>query len=113
MTIIEGILILIIIALIVFFIYYFFRGTKGPVSITRPLESRVDEYLDRRLDLLIDEYSLITQPKLKKFREEKEKTLTEEEVKVATLKQFGQEMSTTMTEMETRLDALEKEFAGE
>ncbi len=113
MTILEGILILIIIALIAFFIYYFFRGTRGPVAITRPLESRVDEYLDRRLDLLIDEYALITQPKVKRFREEKEKTLTEEEVKVATLKQFGQEMTTTMAEMETRLNALEKEFAGE
>ena len=96
-----------------FFIYYFFRGTAGPVAITRPLESRVDEYLDRRLDLLIDEYSLITQPKVRKFRAEKEKPLTEEEAKVATLKQFEQEMTATMTEMEKRLDVLEKELAGE
>ena len=47
MTVLEAILVIIIIALIAFFLYYFFRGSGGQVSISRPMESRVDMYLDR------------------------------------------------------------------
>jgi hypothetical protein len=103
------ILVIIIIALIAFFFYYFFRGSSGPVSISRPMESRVDMYLDRRFDLLMEEYSLITKPKLSKYRAEKEPSLLDEEGKIEALKQFKEDMTETLTEMEKRLDVLEKE----
>ncbi|MDG6256323.1 MAG: hypothetical protein QCH35_01865 [Methanomicrobiaceae archaeon] len=109
MTILEIILIIAIIALIAFFLYYFFRGSGGRVSISRPMESRVDMYLDRRFDLLMDEYSLITKPKLRAFKAEKDPYLSEEEGKAERLKIFRDEMTATMAEMEKRLDVLEAE----
>lgn len=112
MTIFEFILILAVIILIAFILFYYFRGSTGHVAITRPLESRVDEYLDRRLEALMEDYSLVTQARLKRFRAEKESPLMEEEAKVAELKQFEQEMTTTLTNLEKRLDALETELAG-
>jgi hypothetical protein len=107
------ILVIIIIALIAFFFYYFFRGAAGPVSIARPMESRVDMYLDRRFDLLMEEYSLITKPKLRKYRAEKEPSLLEEEGKIEALKQFQEDMTATLAEMEKRLDVLEAEFTAD
>jgi hypothetical protein len=109
MTVLEIILVIAIIVLIAFFLYYFFRGSAGPVSISRPMESRVDMYLDRRFDLLMEEYSLITKPKLRKYRAEKEPDLAEEEAKVEALKRFKEDMNATLTDMEKRLDVLEKE----
>lgn len=113
MTILEIILVIAIVALIAFFLYYFFRGSSGPVSISRPIESRVDMYLDRRFDLLMEEYSLITKPKLKKYRAEKEPALLEEEGKIEGLKRFKEEMAATLSDMEKRLDVLEKEFEAD
>ena len=109
MTILEIILVIAVIALIAFFLYYFFRGSAGPVSISRPMESRVDMYLDRRFDLLMEEYSLITKPKLRKYRAEKEPALLEEEGRIEDLKRFKGEMTETLADMEKRLDVLEKE----
>jgi hypothetical protein len=112
-TVFEIILILIILGLIAFVIYYFFRGSAGNVSISRPMESRVDEYMDRRFDAVMEEYSLITKPRLKSYKAEKEVPLARDESRVTALKQFEDDMTSTLTEMETRLDALEKELAGD
>jgi len=103
------ILVIVIIALIAFFLYYFFRGSSGPISLSRPMESRVDLYLDRRLDQLMEEYSLITKPKLNTFKAEKATELSEDELKVERLKRFRDEMTATLSEMEKRLDVLEAE----
>jgi hypothetical protein len=73
------------------------------------MESRVDMYLDRRFDLLMEEYSLITKPKLRKYRAEKEPALLEEEGRIEDLKRFKGEMTETLADMEKRLDVLEKE----
>ena len=113
MTILDFILALIIIGLIVFIIYYFFRGSGGKVSLARPMESRVDEYLDRRFEYLMDEYSLVRQPRMRRFRNEKEPELSGQETKVEALKQFEEELGTQLLDMEKRLDALEKELAGD
>jgi hypothetical protein len=112
-TPLEIILIIVIIALIAFVLYYFFRGSSGPVSISRPMESRVDMYLDRRLDLMMEEYSLITKPKLRRFKAEKDPALQEDEEKVEALAQFREDMTATLTEMEKRLDVLEEEFKAD
>jgi len=71
MTIVEGLLVLILIILIAFTLYYYFRGSTGKLEISRPLESRVDEYLDRRFDLLIEEWSLVRRLQAEQFRDEK------------------------------------------
>jgi len=108
-TVLEIILVIAIIALIAFFLYYFFRGSGGRISVSRPMESRVDMYLDRRFDLLMEEYSLITKPKLRAFKAEKEPDLSEEEGKAEGLKKFRDEMTATLAEMEKKLDVLEAE----
>jgi len=70
MTIVEGLLVLILVILIAFVLYYYFRGSTGKLEISRPLESRVDEYLDRRFDLLVEEWSLVRRPEAERFRDE-------------------------------------------
>ena len=50
MTPLEAALIIIVVAILLFFIYYYWKGAKGDVSLARPVESRVDEYLDRRFE---------------------------------------------------------------
>jgi len=109
MTGLEALLIILIIALIAFLIYYFFRGSSGKVSITRPMESRVDEYLDRRFDQMISEWSLMNKYQVKTFRDKKEKVLTSEEGKVEVLKDFEHDMIDTLARLEERLNALEKQ----
>lgn len=53
MTLIEILLIILILLVVDFLLFWFFQGSSGRVSLRRPVESRVDEYLDRRfLDLL-------------------------------------------------------------
>ncbi|NYT07457.1 MAG: hypothetical protein GKC05_04290 [Methanomicrobiales archaeon] len=110
MTPLEAALIVIIVAILLFLIYYYWRGTKGEVSLSRPVESRVDEYLDRRFELMIDEWSLVSRTKLQSFRDAKEEILTKDETRVAALKDFREEMSENLVRMEGRLDALEKQI---
>lgn len=110
MTIVEALLVIIIIALIAFLIYYYFRGTAGKVSISKPMESRVDEYLDRRFELMIDEWSLINRTRLQSFREAKEEILSRDETRVAALKDFREQMSENLVRLEERLNALEKQI---
>ena len=109
MTILEALLIIIIIALIAFVIYYYFRGTSGKVSITRPMESRVDEYLDRRFEQMVSEWSLMNKYQVRSFKDKKEKVLADQENKVEVLKDFEHDMIDTLARLEERLNALEKQ----
>jgi hypothetical protein len=110
MTALEAFLVIIIILLIAFLIYYYFRGSSGQVSITRPMESRVDEYLDRRFELMIEEWSLVPKSRLLSFRTAKEPILAGNEEKVAALKNFRDEMNDNLGKLEDRLNALEKQL---
>ena len=110
MTWVEALLVIIIIGLIAFLIYYYFRGSSGKVAITKPMESRVDEYLDRRFELMIDEWSLINRSKLQSFLEHEDQTLAKDEARVSALKDFREQMSENLGKLEDRLNALEKQI---
>ncbi len=109
MTIIEGILFIILIFLVGFILYYYFRGSMGRVAITRPMESRLDEYLDRRFDAMIDEWSLVRRPDAQRFRDEKIADLSQDEKRIAELKEFERTFGEKLSGMEERLESLEKQ----
>ncbi|HNQ25513.1 MAG TPA: hypothetical protein PLU94_07760 [Methanoregulaceae archaeon] len=108
MTPLEAVLIIILVAILLFLIYYYWRGAKGEVSLARPVESRVDEYLDRRFELMIEEWSLVSRARLQSFRQSKDQVLLANEEKVASLKDFSETMESSLKTLEERLDALEK-----
>ncbi len=107
----EFIILVLFIAAAFFLIYYYFRGAKGDIALTRPVESRVDEYLDRRFESLVDEWELVNQPKLQRFKEQKSKELEQDEVRINDLKKFELDLESSLTNLETRLDAIEKGLA--
>jgi cell shape-determining protein MreC len=107
----EFLVIVIFIAAAFFLIYYYFRGAKGDLSVTRPVESRVDEYLDRRFENLVDEWQLIDQQKLMRFKEQKSKELEQDEARINDLKKFEMDLESSLTKLETRLDGIEKGLA--
>jgi len=109
MTPLEGVLVIIIIALIAFVIYYYARGAKGDISLSRPVESRVDEYLDRRFELMIEEWSLISRARLQSFKNSKEGSLAKDEAKMESLWEFRKMMAENLDQLEERLNALEKQ----
>lgn len=109
MTPLEAALIIIVVVILLFFIYYYWKGAKGHVSLARPVESRVDEYLDRRFELMIEEWSLVSRAKLQSFRQSKDQILESNEDKVASLKDFSETMEGSLKKLEDRLDALEKQ----
>lgn len=111
MSIATAFLLLIVVGVVLFIIYYLVKGSTGGIAVTRPLESRIDEYLDQRFENLITEWSLVTRPKLQKFKAEKSPLLTENETKIAELKTFEKKMKATLDNLEERLDALEQELA--
>ncbi len=111
MDVLEFIIIVIILCGLIFLIYYFIRGAKGAISLTRPVESRVDEYLDRRFQSMVDEWQLVSRPKLQKFKEQRSKEIEQDEARLAELKNYESGMQTTLVSLEARLDALEKELA--
>ncbi len=113
MTGLEIFLILLLIALIAFILYYYFRGSGGHVAITRPMESRVDEYLDRHFERVVDEWSLMDTYQVRSFSSSKEPVLSGDEKKVAALREFEGEMNTTLDSLEERLNVLEKQICGE
>jgi hypothetical protein len=104
----EFLVIVIFIGAAFFLIYYYFRGAKGDIAVTRPIESRVDEYLDRRFENLIDEWQLVNQPKLQRFKEQKSKELEQDEARLADLKKFELDLENSLTKLESRLDSIEK-----
>jgi len=104
----EFLVIIIFVAAAFFLIYYYFRGAKGDLSVTRPVESRVDEYLDRRFENLVDEWELVNRPKLQRFKEQKSKELEQDEARITDLKKFELDLESSLTKLETRLDGIEK-----
>jgi hypothetical protein len=107
----EFLVIVIFIGAMFFLIYYYFRGAKGDISVTRPMESRVDEYLDRRFENLVEEWQLIDQSKLQRFKDQKSKELEQDEARLADLKKFELDLDTSLTKLESRLDGIEKGLA--
>ena len=110
MTLIEMLLIILIVLVILFMLFWFFQGTTGRISLRRPVESRVDEYLDRRFAQLVEDYGVIRRPKLNRFKEERGSALENDAQKIAELKQFESEFSQNLSLLEARLDALERSF---
>ena len=116
MTTAEILLTIIVIALIafiLFILYYYFRESSGHVSISRPMESRVDEYLDRHFEHMVEEWSLMDTYQVRTFREHSEPALTAEEKRMDGLKEFRLEMTDTLAGLEERLNVLEAETNGE
>lgn len=111
MDVLEFIIIVIILCAIIFLIYFFIRGAKGDISLDRPVESRVDEYLDRRFQHMVEEWQLISHPKLQQFKEQHYKEIENDEARLAELKKYESGMQTTLSTLEARLDTLEKELA--
>jgi hypothetical protein len=109
MDVIEFLLVVLVIIVIAFVIYYLMKGSTGKIDLARPLESRVDEYLDRRFEDLISEWSLVTRPLLGLFREQAARQLDHDERRVAALSDFEQKFAQDLAGLEARLDALEKE----
>ena len=109
----EFIIIVLIIGAGFFLIYYYFRGAKGDLSLTHPMESRVDEYLDRRFESLVEEWQLIDQQKLQKFKEQKSKELEQDEARLTDLKKFEIDLENSLIQLESRIDGIEKGLAQE
>jgi Rad3-related DNA helicase len=111
MELLEFIIILVIIGAVACIVYYYLRGSSGKVSLTRPVESRVDEYLDRKFESMVQEWELVTQPKLQRFVEQRENELGQDEARLKEIREFESEMQGSLEKLEARLDAVEKEFA--
>jgi hypothetical protein len=111
MTPLEIILTILVIVVIIIAIYFFFRGAKGKISLTRPVESRVDEYLDRRFESMVTEWALVRTPAVKRFKEQHGPLLDQSEAKVSELQGFENEINNSLSRMEDRLDNLEKELS--
>ena len=111
MTTIEWLLIIIVLLVVIFLVYYFFRGSGGKITLSRPVESRIDEYLDRRFEHLVEEWSLVRKPRLQKFKDDRNSTLDQDESKIEMLKAFENEMKMNLNELEGRLNALEDSLA--
>jgi predicted Holliday junction resolvase-like endonuclease len=111
MDLLEFLIIVIILCALIFIIYYFIRGAKGDISMARPVESRIDEYLDRRFQSIVEEWQLVNQPRLQNFKEQKYKELEQDEARLADLRKFEADMQDTLVKLEARLDGVEKELA--
>ncbi len=111
MELLEFIILALVLLVTLFLVYYFFRGQKGNISLTRPVESRVDEYLDRRFQSLVEEWQLVTRPRLSSFKEQRYRRVEQDEARVAELKNYELAMQDTLDSLEARLDALETELA--
>lgn len=108
MTLIEILLIVLIILLFAFLLFWFYQGSSGRVSLRRPVESRVDEYLDRRFAQLVEEWGVVRRPALKRFKEKHGSVLDSDNEKITEMKQFETEFIDNLSTLEARLDALER-----
>ena len=106
------ILLVIVLCIILFLVYYFFKDAKGDLTVTSPVESRVDEYLDRRFQSMVEDWQLVTRTRLAKFQDQYLSGSEQEEARVAELKNYESGMKNTLSSLEARLDVLEKELAG-
>ena len=77
------------------------------------MESRVDEYLDRHFEHMVEEWSLMDRYQVRTFREHNDSALTKEEKRMSGLKEFRHEMTDTLAGLEERLNVLEAEISGE
>jgi hypothetical protein len=111
MDLLTFIILVIILCVTLFLVFYFFRGAKGNISLARPVESRVDEYLDRRFQQMVDEWELVSRPRLAAFKEQHMKEIEQDEARLAELKNYEAGMQNSLTSLEARLDTLEKELA--
>ena len=109
---IDILLIILVVAVIAFIIYYLLKGSKGRLELSRPIESRVDEYLDRRFENLIEEWSLVSRPKLNAFRDRTAQQISGEEQRIADLTKYEEELTATLNSLEGRLNALEKDLVS-
>lgn len=109
---IDILLIILVVAVIAFMIYYLLKGSKGRLELSRPIESRVDEYLDRRFENLIEEWSLVSRPKLNAFRDRTAQQISGEEQRIADLTKYEEELTATLNSLEGRLNALEKDLVS-
>lgn len=112
MDILEFIILILVLCATIFIVYYFFRGQKGDIALARPVESRVDEYLDRRFQSMVEEWELVSREKLDVFKARNFRMIEQDETHLAELKKYETGMQTTLTSLEDRLDTLEKELAG-
>ena len=111
MDLLSFILIVFSLCILIFLIYYFIKGAKGDISLARPVESRVDEYLDRRFQNMVEEWQLVSHPKLQQFKEQHYKEIENDEVRLVELKKYESGMQTTLKNLEARLGTVEKELA--
>ena len=111
MDLLSFIIIVFCLCLLIFLIYYFIKGAKGDISLARPVECRVDEYLDRRFQNMVDEWQLVSHPKLQQFKEQHYKEIENHEARLAELNNFESRMQTTPQNLEARLDTVEKDLA--
>ncbi|WP_321505952.1 hypothetical protein [uncultured Methanoregula sp.] len=112
MDLLTFFLIVIVLVVILFVVYYYIRGAKGDISLSRPIESRVDEYLDRRFQSLVEEWQLVNNAKLGDFKTQKYKELEQDEARLADLKKFEADMQNDLVQLEARLDRVEKELVS-
>jgi predicted Holliday junction resolvase-like endonuclease len=111
MDLLTFILIVFFLCVLIFLIYFFIKGAKGDLSLARPVESRVDEYLDRRFQNMVEEWQLVSHPKLQQFKEQHYKEIENNEARLSELKKYESGMQTTLVHLEARLDTVEKELA--
>lgn len=111
MDLFTFIILVLVLAATIFLVYYFFRGQKGDIELARPVESRIDEYLDRRFQSMVAEWELVPRARLDHFRDRAGQEIEGNEARIAGLKEYEAGMQTTLASLEARLDALEKELA--
>lgn len=107
MSIPEAFLIIIIACIIAYLIHYFFQGSSGDISLRHPVESRIDEYLDRKYKKGIDDWALIRKPVMERTKKEWNDKLDHDEKRIQEFKEFKNDMATTLDDLEHRLDLLE------
>lgn len=113
MTVLEVILAILLIVVIVIALYFYFKGSRGKLSITSPVESRVDEYLDRRFESLATEWALVRTPAVNRFKDQHEPVLDQDEAKISEIQTFEREINNTLSRMEDRIDHLEKDHPNQ
>ena len=111
MDLFTFILLVLVLCAVLFLVFYYFRGAKGDIALSRPVESRVDEYLDRRFQSMVEEWQLVTRPRLAQFQDRRVPEIEQNEARIAELKSYEKGMQTTLASLEARLDVLEKELA--
>jgi hypothetical protein len=107
MTWAEFLVVILLLGILLFLVYYYFSGSSGKVSARKPMESRIDEYLDRRFESIIDEYSLVRSSRLDGFKQMNGQLLDDGEARAHALEQAETDLSATLDNLDKRLDALE------